>query len=170
MACKSLDDRPLVGRRGRWQPDPRRLPVLLLRRRAMRLRCLAAALACAALPSPALASEGTYTHVLCANPDTGQGVVGVNGKLPDGTTNPWNVQFAAVSATRSRCHGTIDGSGGVPVTTGGGWTTGEANKGGALRYRVPSPLVFTGGVLYRYGTVSGRFGWTLSRNGRWDHI
>ena len=124
----------------------------------------------AALAPPAAASEGTYTHVLCANPDTGQGVVGVNGKLPDGTTNPWNVQFAAVSATRSRCHGPIDGSGGVPVTTGGGWTSNHANRGGALRYRAPEPLVFNGGVIYRYGTMSGRFGWTVSRNGRWDHI
>jgi hypothetical protein len=131
---------------------------------------LVAVLACAALPSPAVASDGTYTHVLCANPDTGVGVVDANGKLPDGVTNPWNVQFAAVSATRSRCHGPIDGSGGMPATTGGGWTTNEANKGGALRYRVPEPIVFNGGVLYRHGTVSGRFGWTVSRNGRWDHI
>jgi hypothetical protein len=123
-----------------------------------------------ALPSAAEASEGTYTHVFCANPDTGQGVVGVNARLPDGSTNPWNVQFAAVSEQRSRCHGPVDGSSGVPVTTGAGWSTGDANKGGAVRYRVPAPLVFNGGVLYRYGTMSGRFGWTVSRNGRWDHI
>ena len=134
-----------------------------------RLAGLVAVLACAA-PSSALASEGTYTHVLCANPDTGVGVVDANGKLPDGTTNPWNVQFAGVSATRSRCSGAADATSGVPVTTGGGWTTNEANRGGALSYRVPAPLVFGGGVLYRHGVVSGRFGWTVSRNGRWDHI
>src|SRR3712207_1143092 len=57
----------------------------------------------ALFPSAAGASGGTYTHVLCANPDTGLGVVGSNGKLPDGTTNPFNVQFAGVSTTRTRC-------------------------------------------------------------------
>jgi hypothetical protein len=121
-------------------------------------------------PSAALATDGTYTHVLCANPDTGAGVVGANGKLPDGTTNPWNVQFAGVSASRSRCSGPADGSSGVPVTTGGGWSTGDANRGGALSYRVPAPLVFGGGVIYRYGTMSGRFSWTVTRHGRWDHM
>ena len=32
-----------------------------------------------AVPSRASASDGTFTHVLCANPDTGKGVVGANG-------------------------------------------------------------------------------------------
>jgi hypothetical protein len=127
-------------------------------------------LACAALPSPALAGGGTYTQVLCANPDTGRGVVGENGKLPDGTTNPANEQWAAVSAVRSRCSGLIDGDDGVPVTTGAGWTSAEANRGSALSYRAPAGLQFAGGVIYRYGVMSGRFSWTISRNGRWDHI
>ncbi|MDQ4126147.1 MAG: hypothetical protein M3134_11210, partial [Actinomycetota bacterium] len=139
----------------------------------LRLRGVALACACAAAfvpASPALASDGTYTQVLCANPDTGRGVVGENGKLPDGTSNPHNMQWAGVSAALSICSGTITGSGGVPVTTGGGWSSSEANRGAALRYRAPAEIAFNGGVLYRYGTMSGRFGWTINRSGRWDHI
>ncbi|HEV2815148.1 MAG TPA: hypothetical protein VGW10_17975 [Solirubrobacteraceae bacterium] len=137
----------------------------------MRFPCLLAVLVFAALPSStAVASGGTYTHVLCANPDTGRGVVGADARLPDGTTNPWNIQFAAVSEARSRCNGVIDGEAGIPVTTGAGWTSDEANKGGALRYRAPEGITFNGGTIYRYGVVSGRFAWTVSRNGRWDHI
>ena len=90
-----------------------------------------------AVPSRASASDGTFTHVLCANPDTGKGVVGANGRLPDGTTNPFNEQAAGVSAALSRCSGTIDGGAGVPVTTGGGWSSASANRGAALRYRAP---------------------------------
>ena len=143
----------------------------LRRPRAGLVVLLVFACACAAgVPTPALATEGTYTHVLCANPDTGVGVVDANGKLPDGTTNPANIQFAGVSTTRSRCHGAVDATSGVPVTTGGGWSTSEPNIGGAMSYRVPAPLVFNGGTLYRYGTVSGRFGWTVSRNEQWNHI
>ncbi|HEX2086441.1 MAG TPA: hypothetical protein VHF89_12215, partial [Solirubrobacteraceae bacterium] len=131
---------------------------------------LVVVLASLALPAGAGASDGTYTQVLCANPDTGRGVVPENGRLPDGTTNPWNVQYAGVSAGWSRCTGIIGGDDGVPVSTGGGWSSGDANRGGALRYRAPESLVFRGGVIYRYGTMSGRFSWTLTRNGRWDHI
>ena len=131
---------------------------------------LAVVLACLAAPSGAAASDGTYTQVFCANPDTGLGVVRANGQLPDATSNPWNHQFAAVSAVRSRCTGTIGGGDGVPVSTGASWSTNDANQGGAVRYRVPSPLTFAGGVIYRYGTMSGRFSWTVTRNGRWDHI
>ena len=123
-----------------------------------------------AVPSRSSASDGTFTHVLCANPDTGKGVVSANGRLPDGTTNPFNEQAAGVSAALSRCTGTIDGGAGVPVTTGGGWSTGSANRGSALRYRAPAGLAFGGGFIWRYATMSGRFGWTVTRNGRWDHI
>ena len=127
-------------------------------------------LACAALPSVARASDGTYTQILCANPDTGKGVVGSNGTLPDGTTNPHNMQWAGVSAALSRCTGTIGGGDGVPVTTGAGWTTTEPNKGSALRYRAPGGIAFRGGTIYRYASMSGRFSWTVSRSGQWDHI
>lgn len=131
---------------------------------------LVAVLACAALPSPALGSGGTYTHVLCANPDTGWGVVPENGRLPDGTTNPASVQWAAMSAVWSRCAGLLGGHDGVPVTTGAGWTSNEANRGSALSYRAPAGIHFAGGVIYRYGTMGGRFSWTVSRHGQWNHI
>ena len=159
MPRKSLADRPLVARAARCHVA-----------RAMRVRPLlviAALLACAA---PAAAADGTFTHVLCANPNTGEGVMAGDGRLPDGATNPHNMQWAGVSAEMSRCTGTIDGSRGVPVTTGAAWATSESNRGSALRYRAPAELAFAGGVIYRYGTMSGRFSWTVTRNGRWDYI
>ncbi|HEX8084351.1 MAG TPA: hypothetical protein VF529_08675 [Solirubrobacteraceae bacterium] len=135
----------------------------------MRLALLLLATLCFAAPT-ARASDGTFTQILCANPDTGRGVVDRNGKLPDGTTNPHNMQWAGVSAALSRCADPVDSSSGVPVTTGAGWTSSSANTGAALRYRAPAELTFAGGVIYRHGTMSGHFGWTLSRNGKWDHI
>lgn len=118
-----------------------------------RRRLLAATVAlltCAAAiaPSVSLASGGTYTQVLCANPDTGNGV-GTNGLYPDGFTRTRSSYVhMAGQADWQRCSGRIGGTDGIIMSLVAPWGA-APHDGISLAYRTPSDVSFRGATVYR---------------------
>lgn len=152
-----------------------RLPVRRL------LAATVALLACAFAASPSMSSaaEGTYTQILCANPDTGVGVVASTGRFPDGVTqtradNP----FMAGMDRWAQCAGSASATSGFIVSTATAFTTHIRDAGAALRYLAPDDVSFRGAVLYRHTTMIGGSNWLGTIHGergdfmyglpRWD--
>lgn len=118
-------------------------------RRQLRAAALALlACAAAATPSDALASGGTYTQILCANPDTGNGV-GTAGRYPDGFTRTRaSYLHMAGQADWQRCAGRIGGSDGIVMSLVASWGA-VRDDGISLAYRTPSDVSFRGATVYR---------------------
>ncbi len=112
------------------------------RRRAIRfvvaVAVLLASLAVGAVPSRA--ASGTYTQMLCSNPDTGQGVA-ANGPLPSGLTVQavGNPSYLVAEGTTSCGPGPMFNSRGVLMQSGSNYDTATSGTGfGALIY-TPAP-------------------------------
>jgi hypothetical protein len=105
---------------------------------------IVAVLACAALtvPSAASAAGGTYTQILCADPDSGAGVI-PDSQLPDGLTNPSTFPSMSTASTTAGC---TSGSG-IALPTAA--DTNDPYKGGALVYRAGDGVKFQRAMLHR---------------------
>lgn len=91
----------------------------------------------------------SYTQVLCADPNTGQGVGG-DGYLPDGMSAAVDRWEMGNIEGRSYCSGTMTTQRGIhvrPYTRV--WGTGWAQTGATLRYRAPSQVGYLGADVYR---------------------
>ena len=114
------------------------------------LAATVALLACAAsaAPSHAIASGGTYTQILCSNPDTGNGV-GTLGQYPDGFTRT-RASYAHMAGQTDwqRCAGRIGGTDGIVMSLAGSWGA-ASNDGISLAYRTPSDVTFDSATVYR---------------------
>jgi hypothetical protein len=116
-----------------------------------------AALACAALvlaASPAHAAGGSYTHILCADPSTGQGA-GQNGALPPGLTlSVTSLGVGQDAPGQARCAGPAAGGGfeggsGIAIRSHGGFTSNTPGEGiGVLTYRPPANVAVQRAQLY----------------------
>ena len=103
-------------------------------------------------------ARATFTHVLCANPDTGRGVAD-DRVLPDGFVFGRNVAEFPDPAPNTRCAGA---GGGVHLWPGSApWSVAEPDRGGWLRYRAGTDLDFAGATLYRHGQGGGNFSWSI---------
>ncbi len=112
---------------------------------------VAGALICALAAAPqADASGGTYTQILCANPDTGQGVMDTAGQFPAGMSL-WTDQLSMtrLEENASCQHGAMTISRGVLLQTMTRFSTNQPDAGGAISYRAPSDVLFRGATLYR---------------------
>jgi hypothetical protein len=128
----------------------------------------ATALAVLALAAPAAASDGSYTAMVCANPDTGIGVAPRDGMFPDGVS-----QFAADTVPmtslvgRQQCSGTITGGRGLLISPNGG-TTLPQHAGAGFRYTLPDELDFLGATIYaRTVTTNGLIAKVVRTSNDW---
>jgi hypothetical protein len=109
-------------------------------------------------PPTTAVARGTYTHILCANPATGVGV-GPDGSLPDGFTHSDSfVGIDANPASATRCAGS---GAGIPVSTGGTFTTTTPDDRTSIFYRTPANVDFVSAQIYRQGQMSGRWSWAI---------
>ena len=99
--------------------------------------------------------RGTYTHVLCAHPDTGLGT-GVDGWMQDGTDVEYHHAAMGAVINDARCGKGIEQtmSRGIPITTAIPFTTSTPSYGTALKYRAPADLEYTGATLFRKLTTA----------------
>jgi len=125
------------------------------RRRYTALRTLIVTVATTLLFTPAAHASGTYTQVICANPDTGQGVA-TNGSLPSGITNTANRPAMTGSAPATSCQpGSMTGSRGIPLFTTTPFTSSTAGDGIAtLSYAPPPDTALMSATLYLAGTTN----------------
>lgn len=123
---------------------------------------IVAALACAAAaPPPSPAAGGSYTQILCVDPETGRPAVS-DSQLPDGMTNPGHYPVMTGASTLARC----SSGGGIPVGTNA--DTRSPNTGAALVYRADDESVrFRGASLYRQYLDSGRWSLFVHRASDW---
>ena len=112
---------------------------------------MAGALTCAlAAPQSAEASNGTYTQIICANPDTNQGVVPTDNTLPAGMVLHSDRADMARSAEYASCGpGAMSIWRGVLVSTMASFTTNVPDAGAYISYRPPTDIGFRGATLYR---------------------
>ena len=98
-------------------------------------------------PSAASASAGSYTYMLCANPDTGLGT-GTDGVFPDGVsmTTAGHVAMTALQS-HQRCSDTIDGTRGMIIKPNGSYTLGEST-GTTMTLTLPDDLRFVGASVF----------------------
>jgi hypothetical protein len=116
---------------------------------------LAAALAAIAVvlaPGSAAASDGTFTQILCANPDTGTGlgITSVDGLTAPATAASWRATVASSSCATE------------PKTAANAITLGPASSAGvpyngyaALRYEVDDPALTLASARYFRAFASG---------------
>ena len=119
-----------------------------------RLTTAAAALALcmgvgAVASGPANAAGGDYTQVVCANPDTGAGVMSADGSLPAGFTGNSSHTVGPAPAL-SRCGpGAMSGSRGVLLTVGVPFSTNNGPEGvGALTFNAPAGVELQNAAMY----------------------
>lgn len=113
-------------------------------------RIAAAVLTALALTAaqPAAASDGTFTYMLCANPDTGRGTVSSDGAFPDGTSlTAGHVNMTTLQSAQA-CSGTVDGSRGMMIKPNGSYHL-EQQQGSAITFRAPAELRFLDAHLWR---------------------
>jgi hypothetical protein len=103
----------------------------------------------AASAGSAIAAGGDYTQVVCANPDTGAGVMASDGTLPAGFTDN-SSRTVGPAASLSRCGpGAITGSRGVLLTVGVPFSTNNGAEGaGALTFNAPAGVELQNASLY----------------------
>lgn len=111
-----------------------------------RLAIAFALTACLLTPAAGMAADGSYTQILCFNPDTGQGV-GTPGEVRmTQTRQPYG-------PLRSSCVGALEPSKGVWMSTGlagGGGTHTNDFDTGELTYEAPTGITLSGGHIYRF--------------------
>lgn len=116
--------------------------------------------ATASSPATPAVGRAAYLHILCRNPRN-RAFVGTDGVLPDGLAFASTAADWPSPAPASRCAS----PGGVPLSTGGTWTTATPAHGGRLQYRSTSGVAFESAVLYRYGQTGGYFSWAVNTAG-----
>ncbi len=110
------------------------------------------ALLFAGTAAPAHAA-GSYTHVVCADAATGNGV-DANGRLPSGMTSTSGHTVGADAPTATVCRGRAGSGTGVPVRVGIAYSANDLSGNGTLIYR-PAP-----NTTIRAATL-----WVAGRNG-----
>jgi hypothetical protein len=123
--------------------------------------------------APASAADGTYTQIVCANPDTGMGVVAGDGVVPSGFTS--NIQRSlGPKPADSKCGpGPMSGDRGVLLAVGVPFTTNVSGEGAsALTFSTPPNLSLTRAELYRAGDTrawANHMSFAI-HSGPWDYI
>lgn len=110
---------------------------------------------------PASAAAGTYTQILCADPETGLGVI-PDSQLPDGLVNYSHFSRMSTSSTLSRC----SSGGGMPLLIAVDTRTPSA--GAALVYRAGADVRFKSAVVYRRYTDNSNWSLFVHRAERWE--
>ena len=149
-------------------PARRRFPA----GRSLLLVVLALVAGLGATAPPALASEGTFTQILCADPDTGRGVMGSDGILPAGLRDH-RIDHPNFGHTQrdTRCSGTMTGLRGVVLSTGGAiFTYPPADSGLIMRYEPAAGVGFDSGVVYRQSQMGSGWDdyWSIGINRAYD--
>ena len=105
--------------------------------------------------SPALAAGGNFTQILCANPDTGNGVMAQNGKFPDGVSMSIDhLNMAGLEGYQSCGGGQITPNRGMYMGFLGGYDISPNDRGVMFRYNAPSGLRFAGARVWRYANIN----------------
>lgn len=106
----------------------------------------AIALLAALAPATSSAANGSYTQVLCFNPDTGQGV-----GAPEEIRRLGGAPFPNLAVD---CTGTVHTEGGITLQSGLPTTTTQ-RMAGEIEYKVPSGVDLVSGQVYRIVRVAG---------------
>jgi len=102
-----------------------------------------------ALPAaPAAASGGTFTYMLCANPDTGRGTAPANGVFPDGVTMSAGHLNMSTLQSAQACAGTVDGSRGMVIKPNGAYFLAQ-QQGTVLSFTAPPEVRFLDAYVWR---------------------
>ena len=101
-------------------------------------------------------ARASYTHLLCADPDTGV-PVGVGGMLPDGLTFGAANGVLPDPAPSARC----DTRAPVIALAGPSPVTPRRGDAAWLDYAAPADVTVLGGALYRQGSVGGGWAWSI---------
>jgi hypothetical protein len=121
--------------------------------------------------STATIGRHTYTQIVCAHPATGLGV-DRDAALPPGFELQADIGSFGQTTSATRCAKGVQQTAtrGVPLQTGGAFSTSTPGAGGALVYRVPAALQMTGAILFRAFTVSRSpgAGWDVAVQRGWD--
>jgi len=97
--------------------------------------------------------SGNYTQILCANPQTEEGL-GISG-MPEGLSNPASIDTWQVTTSEVDCgSGRMTPRRGVPMTVGQSSTYGQGTWS-ALLYQAPANVTINGGTLYRAERAGG---------------
>ena len=104
-------------------------------------------------------ARATYTQFLCANPATGLGVA-VDGALPNGLRVGGTLASRFDANPGTRCAQGSAGNG-VPLSTGGTYSTSTPDDRLVLEYRMLDAIQFLGATIYRYGRTSGAWSWAI---------
>ena len=107
-------------------------------------------------------ARGTFTHVLCRNPQTG-GSAAADGPLPDGLSFGRNADHFPPPTVRCAT------AGGIDLNTGWTWSADFGDTGGWLHYRGTEDLRFAGATIYRHAQMGGHFSWAV-HTATWNGI
>ena len=113
-------------------------------------RIAAAVLTALALPAaqPAAASDGTFTYMLCANPDTGRGTASSDGVFPDGVTmNAGHPNMTTLQGAQT-CGGDVNGSRGMIIKTNGAYALAQ-QQGTSFQFTAPPEVRFLDAYVFR---------------------
>ena len=113
-------------------------------------RIAVAVLTALALPSapPAAASDGTYTYILCANPDTGFGTTATDGMFPDGVTmNAGHPNMTTLQGAQ-KCSGSTSPTRGMIIQPQGAYSL-QQQQGTTFQFTAPSEVRFLDADVWR---------------------
>jgi hypothetical protein len=106
-------------------------------------RIAAAVLTALALPAaqPAAASDGTFTYMLCANPDNGRGTSPQDGAFPDGVSmNAGHPNMTTLQSIQ-RCSGNVTPGRGMRIEPQGAYHLNQ-QQGTSFKFEAPPELRF----------------------------
>lgn len=107
----------------------------------------------------AAVTRATYAQLLCANPATGRGVA-ADGALPSGLRTAGTLTDRFDPRPQTRCAtGTTTPV--IPLSTGGTYSTTVPDDRIVLQYYTAPDTDFRFAVIYRQGTMSGRWSWSV---------
>ena len=109
---------------------------------------LAALLLVLLAPTAALASNGTYMYMMCANPDTGRGTLASDGVFPDGVSMTSTHPNMSTLQGQQRCSGQISHDRGMIIKTNGSYSLPQ-NAGATFTLRVRDELRFLDAHVWR---------------------
>lgn len=111
-----------------------------------RLAIAFALTACLLTPAAGRAADGSYTQILCFNPDTGQGV-GSPGEVVRLGGPPFPDYHA-------QCSGTVTANSGMTLSSGEPAAT-SFRTAGEIEYRAPTSVSLVSGTIFRIFRASG---------------